>query len=45
MEQLIAGKPLVAAAGVERAAALMRHIKPGAVFVARLRYGSPEPLP
>ena len=36
VEQLIAGKALVGAAGEERAAALMRHIKPGAVFVARL---------
>ena len=45
VEQLIAGKALVAAAGEERAAALLRHIKPGAVFVARLGWGSPTPLP
>ena len=37
VEQLIAGKGLVAEAGEERAAALMRHLKPGAVFVARGR--------
>jgi len=37
VEQLIAGKSLVAEAGEERAAALMRHLKPGAVFVARGR--------
>ena len=39
VEQLIAGKALVAAAGEERAAALLRYIKPGAVFVARLGWG------
>ena len=44
VEQLIAGKALVAAAGEERAAALLRHIKPGAVFVARLGWGSPTTL-
>ena len=44
MEQLIVGKALVAAAGEERAAALLRHIKPGAVFVARLGWGSPTTL-
>ena len=37
VEQLIAGKSLVAEAGEERAAALIRHLKPGAVFVARGR--------
>ena len=37
IEQLIAGRALVAAAGEERAAAVMRHVKAGAVFRARVR--------
>ena len=37
VQQLIAGRLLVAEAGEERAAALMRYVRPGAIFRARGR--------